>query len=524
MITLNPVASFIKSLADRGYLFVFLICLVTNGYAQEKKQIEIVRAGSLEGVKVNGVEVRRLVNDVVFKQGETFMYCDSALFYEADNSIDAYGTIRIEGPEARLYGDFLHYDGDMEKADISGKTVRMTDGKMELTTTELEYDLKSDMGAYYTGGKVVDKDNILTSKRGYYFAAEKMVFFKDDVRLTNPRFNLSSDTLKYHTPTEIAYFFGPCNIFSKGKDSTHIYCEYGWYNTKTEKAWFSRNAFMQSKENRMVGDSLLYDKRTGVGRAWNNVSVTDTVQRMIISGDYAYLDEQKNSSFVTGKSMLTKIFETDSLFLHADTLYAIQDTARKQKTYFAYRHVRIFKPDLQGQCDSLVYQTADSVIRFIGTPILWNGPNQLTAKSIDLHLAGEELHKMELTANAFITGKEDSLRYNQVKGRDMTGYFTDNKLSVIYVKGNGQSVYYIRNKKKQLTGVNQADCSDMRIEIEDNKVNKIAMLTKPDATLYPVKQAEPSLMLLKDFAWHEKLQPLSKEDIFRWPAAAESGQ
>ena len=222
--------------------------------------------------------------------------------------------------------------------------------------------------------------------------------------------------------------------------------------------------------------------------------------------------------------MLTKIFETDSLFLHADTLYAVQDTAKKQKTYFAYRHVRIFKPDLQGQCDSLVYQTADSVIRFIGTPILWNGPNQLTAKSIDLHLAGEELHKMELTANAFITGKEDSLRYNQVKGRDMTGYFTDNKLSVIYVKGNGQSVYYIRNKKKQLTGVNQADCSDMRIEIEDNKVNKIAMLTKPDATLYPVKQAEPSLMLLKDFAWHEKLQPLSKEDIFRWPAAAEAGQ
>jgi len=368
---------------------------------------------------------------------------------------------------------------------------------------------------------VVDRDNVLVSQRGYYYATEKMVFFKDKVRLTNPRFDLMSDTLKYHTPTEVAYFFGPCDIFSKGKDSTHIYCEYGWYNTKTEKAWFSRNAYMQSKENKLVGDSVLYDKKTGVGRAWNNVSITDTIQKMIISGDYAYLDEQQNNSFVTGKSMLTKIFETDSLFLHADTLFAEQDTAAKQKTYYAYHHVRIFKPDLQGQCDSLVYDTADSVIRFIGTPILWNGANQLTATSIDLFLSGNELNRMELSTNAFITGKEDSMRFNQVKGRNMTGYFTENKLSLIFVKGNGQSVYYLRNKKKQITGVNQADCSDMRIEIQDSKVNRIAMLTKPDATLYPAKQTDPALMLLKDFAWHGKIQPLSKNDIFIWPASTE---
>ena len=476
----------------------------------------------LEGVKRNGVEVRRLENDVVFKQGDTYMYCDSALFYEEQNAIDAYGTIRIEGPRAQLYGDYLHYDGNLESADITGKVVRMTDGKMELTTDALQYNLKDDIGAYSTGGKVIDRDNVLTSKRGYYFATEKMVFFKDHVVLNNPKFRLESDTLKYHTPTEVAYFYGPCDIYSTASDSGHIYCENGWYNTKNQKAWFGKNAYIQSKENKLVGDSIAYDRMAGIGKAWKNVSVTDTTQKLIISGDYAFLDEKKGTSFVTGGSVLTKIFETDSLFLHADTLYAVQDTAKKSKTYFAYHHVRIFKPDLQGQCDSLVYHTTDSTIWFYSIPVLWNGPNQLTAEKIALLLNGNAISKMELYNNAFITGKEDSSRYNQVKGRDMTGYFTDNKLSTIYVKGNGQSVYYLRNKRKQLTGVNQAECSDMRIEIRDNKVYKIALLTKPDATLYPVKQAEPSMMILKDFAWHGSWQPLSKDDIFNWPVVTEN--
>lgn len=505
-------------------VFFLSVFCYSRVLAQEKKQIEIVRAGSLEGAKVNGIEVRRLVNDVVFKQGDTFMYCDSALFYETDNTIDAYGTIRIEGPRAQLFGDYLHYDGNEEKADIRGKEVRMTDGKMVLTTDALQYDLKQDIGAYATGGKVVDKDNVLTSEKGYYFASEKLVFFKDQVVLTNPKFRLASDTLKYHTPTEIAYFFGPCHIFSTTKDSAHIYCEYGWYNTKTEKAWFSKNATVTSKENKLSGDSILYDKLAGTGRAWHRVAVTDTVQKMIISGDYAFLDEKKGTSFVTGSSMLTKIFETDSLFLHADTLYALQDTSKKQKTYFAYHRVRIFKPDLQGQCDSLIYNTQDSTIWFYTVPVLWNGANQLTAEKIALVLNGNSIHRMEMYNNAFITGLEDSLRYNQVKGRDMTGYFTDNKLSTIYVKGNGQSVYYLRNKKKQLTGVNQADCSDMRIEIKDNKVYKIALENKPDATLYPIKQADPASLMLKDFAWHGSWQPLSRDDIFSWPADADVQQ
>jgi hypothetical protein len=122
---------------------------------------------------------------------------------------------------------------------------------------------------------------------------------------------------------------------------------------------------------------------------------------------------------------------------------------------------------------------------------------------------------MYLEENAFIIGQEDSLRFNQIKGRNMTGFFHNNKLDLIQVSGNGQTIYFIRNKQQQLTGVNKAECSDMNIYIGDSKVQKIALKKDPDAVLLPIKDAIDSDIKLRDFKWLEALRPKSKEDIFK---------
>ncbi len=484
-------------------------------FAQKNKKVEIVQASSLEGSKINGIEVRRLVGDVIFKQDNTLMYCDSALFYESTNSIDAFGNIRIEGPDAKLYGETLHYDGNSKSSRVV-KNVRLTDGKMELTTDAMNYDLSTEVADYNTGGKVIDNENVLTSQRGYYYSKDKMVFFKDNVVLVNPKYIMNSDTLKYNTTTATAFFYGPSTIQSTGKDSAYIYCENGWYNTKTEKSFFSKHAFIQTRENILNGDSILYDRKEGIGRAFKNVMVTDTTQKIIINGNYAYVNEKTNRSLVTGKTMLTKIFDKDSMYLHADTLYAVNDSLTKEKTYFAYKHVRIYKTDLQGKCDSLVYSSKDSTISFYSDPVLWSNQNQLTADSISILLSGSKIYSMNLRVNSFISSSQDSLRFNQIKGRDMIGYFKDNNLYKINVIGNGQTIYYLRNNKNQLTGVNRAESSDLMIFLNDSKVQKISLLNKPDATLYPIKELQPHELKLKGFNWLNEKQPHSKDDIFIW--------
>ena len=187
---------------------------------------------------------------------------------------------------------------------------------------------------------------------------------------------------------------------------------------------------------------------------------------------------------------------------------------KKQKVYYAYHKVKIFKNDLQGVCDSLVYNTTDSLISFYTNPVLWNNKNQLSANFIKLQLYNNQLHKMYLEENSFIAGQEDSTRFNQIKGRDMIGNFVDNKLDLIKVLGNGQTIYFIRNKKQQFTGVNKAECSDMNIYVSDSRVKKISLKSEPDAVLLPIKDALESDIKLRDFKWLDELRPKTKEDIF----------
>jgi lipopolysaccharide export system protein LptA len=499
--------------------FTLILFIPVISFSQKKTQVELLHANSLEGDESLGKNVFRLIGNVQFKHDNVLMNCDSAYRYSDENRFDAFGNIHInQGDTVNVYGDLLKYDGNTSVAHIFNN-VRMTDRKMTLTTEQLNFNTETNIADYNTGGKIVDSSNVLTSKKGYYYSADKTVFFKDSVVLNNPQYTLEGDTLKYNTVTKTSFFYGPTTIDSKGNDSTFIYCEYGWYNTETEKSYFSRKAFIQSKSQRLTGDSLLYDNHNGEGEAFRNVEVFDVDNKTIVNGDHATYLEKEQRSVVTGKTVLTQIMDNDSMFLHADTLFAAWDTVTQRKTYFAFHHCRIFKSDLQGKCDSLVYSSLDSTIRFYIDPVLWNDEHQLTADSINIQTVNSSIDKMNLYNTSFITSKVDSQRFDQVRGKDMTGFFADNKLYKIDVTGNGQTVYYVKDQKEnkeRLTGVNRAECSDMTVYIKENKVNKIVLKKKPAGTLYPINELKPEELKLKGFTWQEEKRPLSKEDIFIW--------
>jgi len=511
---MNPNVHILSALLKVLMFTLLHFFFIEKGFAQKPTQVEIENADTFEGDESLGKNVSRLLGNVRFRHQGALMYCDSAYLYQETNSLDAFGRIRIvQGDSINLTGNFLKYDGNIRQAKVIGNVV-MTDKEMVLKTDMLNYNMNNETAEYFDGGQITDKQNVLTSKSGFYFSKDKTVFFRDSVRLINPKYLIVADTLKYNTVSKIAVFEGPSNIYSTGADSSIIYCEQGWYNTITENSVFTGNPVITSKENRLSGDSLVYDNKHATGRAFRNVAISDSVQKVIISGDVGYNNDMSKVAWVTGKAMLTKAFETDSLFLHADTLYALQDTTTMERTWIAFHGVRIFKSDLQGRCDSLSYSGADSVLSFFIEPILWSEQNQLTAQFMDMKMANSVMSELHLVDAAFISSKEDSLRFNQIKGRNMTGYFTDNKLRSIKVEGNGQSIYYTRNGKKQLTGVNRADCSDMNIFINESKVSSITMIDKPDATLYPIKELDPGELKLKGFLWQEHLRPMNKEDIF----------
>ncbi|MFZ1497331.1 MAG: OstA-like protein, partial [Saprospiraceae bacterium] len=414
-------------------------------YAQEKKEkIKLEQADEL--VYDQGFsKARRLRGNVIFSQGEMRMYCDSAYFYDEQNQIEAYENVRITKPDgAQLTGKYLNYNGDTRKA-IVRQNVYMSDNQMTLTTEELHYDMATEAANYTAGATIVDKQNTLTSRVGLYNGKTKMLSFRDAVVLVNPRYKLLADTLLYNTLTHTAYFVGPTHINSTGADSTFIFCKNGWYNTDNDKSYFSNDAYIQSKRQKIVGDSLRYDKKKGLGEAYGNVMISDDDQKVLIGGNYASYSEVTQHSFVTGRSQLMQVMDNDTLFMHADTLYAIEDTATGNKSYFAYHHVVFFKSNMQGRCDSLSYSNTDTLLRMFNDPVLWTDSNQITADTIYLQLANERIDKLFMYDKSFIASQEDAERFNQIKGADMIGLFSDNELKQITVTGSGQTIYYARD-------------------------------------------------------------------------------
>jgi hypothetical protein len=119
--------------------------------------------------------------------------------------------------------------------------------------------------------------------------------------------------------------------------------------------------------------------------------------------------------------------------------------------------------------------------------------------------------------SSFIVSEEDTTRYNQIKGKNMDGYFRDNKLYRIDVFSNGQTIYYPKDDSNEIIGANKADCTDMKIYIEDSKVNRILFINHPEGTLYPDHKIIASEMILRGFQWFIDVRPKDKNDIFKRP-------
>lgn len=487
-----------------------LLFLSIPAFSQKEAQIQFSAAITEVDAKL-GKDTKRLINNVVFMHEGTIMYCDSAYFYSTRNSLDAFSNIYInQGDTLHLYGDLLYYDGNTKIAQVR-RNVKLINGETTLTTDALDYNISDGVGYYTDHAVIINQENRLESVVGHYYTRSDIFDFQDSVKVTNPDYTIYSDRMKYHTETKIAYFMGPTEIIS---DSSYIYCEKGWHNTETDISQLNQNALVQNSKQTIRGDSLYYEKNTGYGRAVSNVEIEDTEQNIILRGNRGIYYENTEYARMTEKAVFLQVSSTgDTLFLHADTLLSEIDTSGT-KFIKAYYGVRMYRSDMQGKCDSMSYSVSDSVIRLYDEPVLWFDENQITAEFIEIFTENRQPKTMYLYRSSFIISMEDSSKYNQIKGKNMICHFRNNELYKIDVNGNGQTVYYPKDKDK-LIGANKAECSDLIIFFKDGEVNTISFLNKPDAVLYPLEDAPINELLLKGFLWMDELRPHDKQDIFR---------
>ena len=283
---------------------------------------------------------------VKFRQGGMWMFCDSAYYYPAKNSLDAFGHVEMrQGDTLFVYADKLFYDGLSKHATLthgpSRGNVELKNRSVTLVTDSLDYDVNSQLGWYTTGGQLDDDVNTLTSIYGEYSPSTKVARFRNDVLLVNRKdgYRLITDELEYNTSTHIADINSTTRI--EGANDT-IYTTRGWYNTTTDHAQLTARSTIVHRDSSsnvttLEGDSIIYDRISHISRAFMfrdaakhkaPMILTDTARKVILIGGYGEYNDSTRSAYSTEYPLLMEFSRPDTLFLRADTIFSFIETER----------------------------------------------------------------------------------------------------------------------------------------------------------------------------------------------------
>ncbi len=533
--------------------FLLLFCTATIAHAQrsgqdtgktEGKRIEILSAETAHLLFVDSLhKFQSLVGKAHVKQEKTHFYADSMVYNEADNSLEAFGNIHINDADSvHTYSQYLRYLGKEKKAFLS-KKVRLTDGKGELTTEELEYDVTVKIGTYLNKGKVVNKKTVLTSKEGYYYGDTKDVIFKGKVVLIDPEYKVLTDTLQYNSSTEIATFTSPTTIYSDSGRRT-IKTRQGYFDLKNKKGILNKRSVIDDSTYTFTADDMAVDDSTKLSEFKGNAVYRgkDTANGFDMIANNIKVNRKKDILLATEKPILLIKQGRDSIYVSADTLYSARltdleksrrvpwirdslppkrllDSAKAEKDssnkYFeAYFNVKIFSDSLQATCDSLFYSLQDSVFRMFRSPIVWAKENQITGDTIYLYIKNKNPERLYSFENAMALSRVDSTQYyQQLKGTTINALFVEGKINSLRAKGSAENVYYGQDEKKRFIGVNKSTSDIIDVFFDDSKPKKVIFLHNLDGTMYPMRQVNHEEIKIRGFKWLDSVRPKTKFDI-----------
>ncbi len=497
--------------------------LIPEQDRHQKGKLFLERADSLM-VTPEEPDVQILVGDVMFRQGDMFMYCDSARFYTSPtlpaDSMEAFGNIRMEqGDTLFLYGDYMDYSGTEQLATVygEGRDVRLINRDVTLTAPILHYSQLMELGYYLNGGTLTDPKNTLTSLEGEYAPPTKDANFYRHVVLDGrsnqgDTIRIYTDTLLYNTESRIALLPVYARIYGKDGDITSLN---GIYDTGLDLATLlDRSTVHTNRGNTLTGDSLVYDRAAGRGEAFGKVILTDSARQMALYGDYGFYNEVTDSAYCTGHAKALEYSQPDTLYLHGDVIRTWQ-TPDSVRLMVANPNVRFWRIDIQGVCDSMTFVDTDTTVRMDYDPVIWNENRQIFGNRIIIYMNDSTVDKAWLPDFGFMAEQIEGNYFDQLSGKEMIAYFDSvGDLRQLDVNGSVQAIMLPQEEDSTYNKIANIESSFMTATFKGRDIERMKLWDATSGTVTPLYLARKSLFRLPKFKWFEEERPTGPDDIF----------
>ena len=529
-------------------LILVVLLFAVIGMAQEKapQMVYLEHSETLSFDEKRLPDAQILRGEVRFRHDSALMYCDSAYFFDKENSLHAFGHVHlIQGDSIEGFGDVLYYNGNTKMAKFRKRVKLIHNGTTTLTTDSMNYDRMKDIAYYFSGGMIEDTVNTLTSTWGQYTPKNNQALFSENVKLVQEKFVLTTDTLCYNTETYQADLVSPTTIVYEHE--TTILSSRGWYNTETEKSMLlDRSKIIHADGMTLTGDTIYYDKAIGYGKVLGHIESVDSTNQITLYGNKCEMWEHDEHGYVTDSALLVEWSDsTMYTFMHADTLFTehipyqqmqliakdsvlvdsvwilpAPDTLWIDTTYLqiqAYYNIRIFREDMQAVCDSAHYNGRDSIATLCGDPVCWNEHNQVSADTVTIYIKNGSVDYLHGMGNAIAIKQESATEYNQLAGKEMFAYVRDNDVYRVDVQGNAETVFYPQEEDGTYMGVNRTQSSFVKLYLENRQIERILFTSATTGVMIPTDQATDEDKFLVTFFWANQERPRKPGDVFLHP-------
>ena len=286
--------------------------------------VVLISSKSAQMVDVEGASYRKVVGPARFLHNDTYLLCDTAYWNVETKVIDAWGNVSILQEETVLTSDKLTYLIDEDLAQFRGSVVKLIDKDHNtLKTRHLDYNTKDSLAIFKNGASMRDKDGqIIESRDGTYDSKIKKFTFVEDVNMFTDSIFVKTDHLVYESDLNLATFGSATDVWQK---DNMLSSNRGWYDRSVEVFFFADAVHVMSQDQEGWCDSLYFYRNTSDVEMLGNAQVTDTTRNVYaLAGRLHYMDSLSKVTLTRSPAVISQIEEQDgsidTVYLGADKL------------------------------------------------------------------------------------------------------------------------------------------------------------------------------------------------------------
>jgi lipopolysaccharide export system protein LptA len=363
-------------------------------------------------------------------------------------SADVLNRREINGEEVRELIGNVHFI----QTTASGERVRVWCDRAIRFMAQNKVDLFGNV-------KIVRDSVTITAPEGTYFADERRAEMRRNIRL------------------------------QKGK--TALSSRYGEHFVDEKRSLFRDDVRLQDSLSTVTCNALEYIESEQKSIATGNVVVVNTQNAITIFGDSLVHFDRREYTIVPKNPRMIQIDTSsagvvDTFMVVSKVMHAYRDSTQR---FIAEDSVSMARNDLSARCGRATYYAQRDLIILQEQPVVWQSQNQVTGDSIVIRLQDRRLSSVYVKGKAMAISRADSLRRNrfdQLTGKELTMYFSQNKLAHVDVVRNATSLYYLY-EGAQPNGVNKSSGDRILIEFQDGTVDRIKIIGGVQGQYFPEK-------------------------------------